>query len=586
MSTHKHIDIICCVVLAVTLLITVIFVNGERFGINIITSAMGYENRLFDNTRVHTLDIVIDDWDSFLENCEQEEYALCSVVIDNESFKNVAIRAKGNTSLSQVKQYGNNRYSFKLEFDHYDSSFNYHGLDKLCLNNIIQDNTYVKDYLAYTMMYEFGVSSPLCSFTYITVNGADWGLYLAVEGVEDSFLERNFDSSGNLYKPDSMTMGGGRGNGKGFEPDENMNPDSEENMNPEMKSKPENDGRNMQDNSPPQKPDGKNEAPPDGDFGGRDMAPPDGETPKMPEANSGEPPEMPENNGGGGQDEKRDGGMSARGSDAVKLIYSDDNPDSYSDIFDSAKTDITDSDKSRLINSLKNLNENTDIENTVDIDSVIRYFVVHNFMLNFDSYTGGMIHNYYLYENNGKLQMIPWDYNLSFGAFGGGNSAQSLVNYPIDSPVSDGTTDSRPMLAWIFKNEKYTELYHKYFSEFIEKYYTSGRLSEMVASLKDMLSPYVEKDPTKFCTFDEFTKGIDTLDRFCSLRCQSIAGQLDGTVPSDSDGQSADSSKLVKVNDINISDMGSQGMGKGESFDKNTQPDGNAPPDFPNGKPE
>ena len=37
---------------------------------------------------------------------------------------------------------------------------------------------------------EFGVASPLVSYCYITVNGEDWGLYLAVEAVEDSFLER------------------------------------------------------------------------------------------------------------------------------------------------------------------------------------------------------------------------------------------------------------------------------------------------------------------------------------------------------------------------------------------------------------
>ena len=41
------------------------------------------------------------------------------------------------------------------------------------------------------------------------------------------------------------------------------------------------------------------------------------------------------------------------------------------------------------------------------MDQVIRYFVVHNFVCNFDSYTGSMIHNYYLYEKDGRLSMIP-----------------------------------------------------------------------------------------------------------------------------------------------------------------------------------
>ena len=79
----------------------------------------------------------------------------------------------------------------------------------------------MKDYLTYTMMQSFGVSSSLCSFVYITVNGEDWGLYLAVEGVEEAFLERNYGADyGELYKPDSMSFGGGRGNGKDFNIDE------------------------------------------------------------------------------------------------------------------------------------------------------------------------------------------------------------------------------------------------------------------------------------------------------------------------------------------------------------------------------
>lgn len=159
----------------------------------------------------------MNDWDSFIETCENEEYSPCSVIIDGESCKNVGIRAKGNTSLSSVKTLGSKRYSFKIEFDHYESGKSYYGLDKLSLNNLIQDNTMMKDYLVYQMMADFGADAPLCSFVYITVNGEDWGLYLAVEGVEDSFLQRNYGSdSGELYKPDSMSNGGGRGNGKDF----------------------------------------------------------------------------------------------------------------------------------------------------------------------------------------------------------------------------------------------------------------------------------------------------------------------------------------------------------------------------------
>src|SRR5699024_2248587 len=180
-------------------------------------------------------------------------------------------------------------------------------------------STYLKDYLTYQMMGWFGVAAPLCSYVYITVNGEDWGLYLAVEGVEESFLERNYGSDyGELYKPDSIDMGGGRGNGGGFD---------------------------MDDWQPAE------------NASGGDFVPP--ENPEPP--GDGEPPEdreLPEDfaqdfsgrGGGGGM-----GGFSM-GSDDVSLIYTDDDYDSYQNIFDNAKTDITDEDRDRLIASLKRLN--------------------------------------------------------------------------------------------------------------------------------------------------------------------------------------------------------------------------------------
>ncbi len=509
MSTHKHFDKICCVVLVFTLLLTVLFVNAESFGITKASSVPGYENRLFSTSSAHTIDIVMDNWDEFLASCKNEEYYSCSVIIDNEAYKNVAIRAKGNTSLTQVESYGNNRYSFKIEFDHYDSSKTYYGLDKLCLNNIIQDNTYMKDYLTYQMMAQMGVASPLCSYVNITVNGEDWGLYLAVEGVEEAFLQRNYGKDyGELYKPDSTGMGGGRGNGEKFDMNEFLGDSESENTDSTDTSSgtnqqvqqtpnnvPENNSNtigqmpgNMPDNqkpggtpgsTPPELPNGESPVNP----GAGEM--PDGMTPPADSdrtqndsnAASGNMPEGSRPNGMHG------GEMS---SDDVLLKYIDDEPDSHPNIFDNAKTDINDSDKTRLIESLQELSSGENLDATVDIDAVIRYFVVHNFVLNFDSYTGSMIHNYYLYEKDGQMQMIPWDYNLAFGGFQSMGGATSLVNYPIDSPVSGGNVEDRPMIAWIFANEEYTELYHRYFSEFISEWFDSGNFANMIDSVSTM----------------------------------------------------------------------------------------------------
>lgn len=254
------------------------------------------------------------------------------------------------------------------------------------------------------------------------------------------------------------------------------------------------------------------------------------------------------------------GGFGGMSSGDVSLIYSDDEFDSYSNIFDSAKTAITSKDKARLIASLKKLNANEDIEDVVDVEQVIRYFVVHIFVDNFDSYTGSMIHNYYLYEKDGKLSMIPWDYNLAFGGFMS-SDATEMVNYPIDTPVSGGSVDSRPMLNWIFQSEEYTALYHSIMQELMDGFFASGEFETLIDETYALIAPYARRDTNGFCTYAEFEQGVNTLKQFCLLRAESIQGQLDGAIPSTADGQSADSSALIDASSVTLSDMGSFGGG-------------------------
>ena len=526
-----------------------------------------YESTLFDSSYVHKIEILMDDWDTFIENCEDEKYRACTVVIDGIRYENIAIRAKGNTSLSSVRAMNSQRYSFKLEFDHYEDNVTCDGLDKLCLNNLIQDNTMMKDYLVYQLMDDFGVASPLCSYAYITVNGEDWGLYLAVEGVEDSFLSRNYGSDeGELYKPDSTGFGGGRGNGRDF----NME-DFEGFEGFEGFERPE--GINPQDGGMPWVPgggegqDGENSGMPgnfempEGFEWPEGFNPQAGGMPRMPGGTEGQDGNEGQDGTEGQESSGRQGGFGGfggfgggfgggMGSDDVKLKYIDDDPESYPNIFDNAKTKISDEDRERLIASLKSLSEYSDLEEILDIDEVLRYFVAHVFVSNGDSYTGSMVHNYYLHEKDGKLSMIPWDYNLAFGSFQRSESS-STINASIDSPVSGGSTDDRPMVGWIFSDEGYTEMYHELFSEFLTKWFSDDEMVAMIKDTAEMLRPYVESDPTKFCTTDEFDKGVQALTGFVSLRSEAVSRQLDGnTEPVDTTG-------------LNLSDMGSMNRGMG-----------------------
>ena len=600
MVKSKTINLICCICIAVMIVLAVVVwvlkaAEGRRN-----TIEMGYES-LFDKSYVHTIDIEIEDWQSFIDSATGEEYVSCNVTIDGLKVKNVGLRAKGNTSLSSVASQGSEKYSFKIEFDHFDDATSYMGLDKLSLNNLIYDATMMKDYLAYTLMGEMDVPSPLCSYVEISVNGESWGLYLAVEGVENSFMQRNNMTRGELYKPDSMSFGGGRGNGRDFDFEQFRVSDDDSTAAEEQTSSFPQGGMSfpggdfssfggqgfpggtsssdMPGNMPGNMPSGMpSNMPSDMSAGNMPSSMPSGMN--MPEGFSGMTPPtggmgdfssanfpsegFSEESDGSGFNIPAFGGNFnfGMGSSDVKLQYIDDDPDSYSNIFDNAKTKVSRTDKLRLIESLKKLSEGEDIEKVVFTDEVISYLAVHDFLQNSDSYTGMMIHNYYLYEEDGQLSIIPWDYNLAFGGMNGSDGT-SLVNSPIDTPVTNGSTSDRPLINWIFQDQESLDKYHETYSSFVAKCIESGWLEQEISRVSAMIRPYVESDKNSFYSVEQFDEAIDSLQAYCILRGESIRGQLEGTIPSTSAGQRTAKTSLVDGSSVNVSAMGSMGGGGG-----------------------
>lgn len=392
----------------------------------------GYVSRLFDGSRVHRVDIQVEDWEAFLASAPEEEYIPATVEIDGEAFRQVGLRAKGNNSLRLTAEYGLSRYSLKLEFDHYTDG-SYHGLDKLSLDASFQDNSYLKTWLAFDIMEFLGVPTPLRSFVWVTVNGQPWGLFLAVEEPEEAFARRNFGANhGQLYKPDYRSL-------------------AEENAD-------------------------------------------------------------------------------------VHLRYTTDEPEDYPGIFENAKLDPSPADQQRLVDSLKTLDSGQRLEEAVDVDEVLRYFVGQVFVMNWDSYLGHTGHNYLLYEEKGMLSMLPWDYNLAFGTYALGmtdpiTDPNVLLNYPILTPAPGEYMTERPLYHQLMQVEEYFQQYQAYFRWFLAEYVESGELSAALWQAAELIAPYVKADPTAFCSYEDHRLAVETLEQVCLLRAQSARGQLEGRYP-------------------------------------------------------
>ena len=261
------------------------------------------------------------------------------------------------------------------------------------------------------------------------------------------------------------------------------------------------------------------------------------------------------------------GGIPERGrirgmdQNGVSLQYTSDELSDYSAIFDNAETKTDEADHQRIVTALKNLNQGTELDAYVDVDAVLRYFAAHTVVVNLDSYISNMGHNYYLYEKDGKISILPWDYNLAFGGFQSQNGSD-IVNFPIDTPVSGVSLEDRPLLGRLLEVSEYKERYHAYLKEIMEGYFNNGQFVEKIERLDNMISAYVEKDPSAFYTFTEYKAAIEELKILGTLRGESIQGQLAGTIPSTAEAQEREFDKLIDGSMVNLKALGSQGGDK------------------------
>ena len=586
MVTNKYITKIASVIMAAAVILCLLACAFSQklqavYGNNAV--AMEYESKLFNTDQIMDIDILMDedDWNNMLKNAISEEYYSCNVVVNGKTFYSVGIRSKGNTSLSSiVNDPDTDRYSFKLEFDHYIEGQTCYGLDKLILNNNYADATNMKEAIVYDMYQYLGVDASLYNYAKISVNGDYQGVYLALEAVEDSFMLRNYGTeNGNLYKPESMGVGGGVDgkDGDGWQMGEK--PDGEDF--PQKGEMPDGEDFPQKGEMPdgedfPQKgemPDGedfprKGEMPDGEDFPQKGEMPDRDNIPQMGEAPNGEAADI------------KMGIMGGNG--GADLNYTDDDLDSYSTIWDGEITDTDKKDHKRVVEALKNISEGTDLETYMDVDNILKYMAVHTFVVNDDSLSGTMAHNYYLYEYNGKLNILPWDYNLSFGgmSMGGGmggqfSGATSVINDAIDTPFSITS-----FFDALLENEEYLEQYHEYLNELVEKYVNGGEFEKTYERIRSQIDDLVGNDPTAFYSYEEYEEAANMLIEVVQLRVKSVSGQLAGTIPSTDEGQQQDSSNLIDGSDIDLSVMGSfsgggggnEGQGKDNGFAGTPQP--------------
>lgn len=110
----------------------------------------------------------------------------------------VAVHLKGGPgSFRQT----NDKPALTLTFAHFVPGQSFHGLNKIHLNNSVQDGSYMCEYLGSYVFRESGCPAPRVSNARVWLNGRDLGPFVLKEGFDGVFFRKWFrDKSGNLYE--------------------------------------------------------------------------------------------------------------------------------------------------------------------------------------------------------------------------------------------------------------------------------------------------------------------------------------------------------------------------------------------------
>lgn len=121
----------------------------------------------------------------------------CIVREGGKEYKDVAIHLKG--AAGSFRPVDDNP-ALTLNFDKHVKGQRFRGLERISLNNSVQDRSFISEQLCREMFAQAGVPVPRATQVHLELNGRKLGIYVLVEAFNKQFLSRHFKSNkGNLY---------------------------------------------------------------------------------------------------------------------------------------------------------------------------------------------------------------------------------------------------------------------------------------------------------------------------------------------------------------------------------------------------
>lgn len=144
---------------------------------------------------------------------EKPMWVTATVEFEGNTWTNVGLRYKGNSSLVSPWRSGSLKLPFKLDFDQWEDEYpeidnqRFYGFKQLSLANNFSDNSFMRDALTYDLLDEAGLVAGETAFYEVFLDHGEGpvslGLYTMVEVIDDTVVARYFGGDdGNLYEAD------------------------------------------------------------------------------------------------------------------------------------------------------------------------------------------------------------------------------------------------------------------------------------------------------------------------------------------------------------------------------------------------
>ncbi len=161
-------------------------------------SSLDPSDLLFDGSAVRRLDISLPQASRDALASDPYTYVEGAVSFRGATLSPVGVRIKGQSGSYRPLT---GKSALKIDMTSFGGTARLAGLDKLTLNNMVQDGSLVHETLAYTQFRDMGVPAPRTAHLAVYLDGEYRGIYLHVESADELFLARWFDDAeGNLYE--------------------------------------------------------------------------------------------------------------------------------------------------------------------------------------------------------------------------------------------------------------------------------------------------------------------------------------------------------------------------------------------------